>query len=383
MTRAWLPRRFEWLLPPIGVLALAGCLLLGLTGDMHQALLSYLFAFVFFTGLGAGSLALAFVHPLTGGAWGWYIRPQVLAAARTLPLMALLVIPVLLGMHVLYAWTHADALARDELLRRQAWWLAPSFFVIRTIVYFASWLLLLFLFSRGVRRNARLARIAAPGAIVYALTTLMAAFDWISSLTPHWRSDTFGMLVATGWMLGAAALAVSSAACSSDRGDAHPPQLLHDLGTLLLMFVLAWSYLAFMQYLTIWVADLPAENAWYIPRTLTTWRWLAWFLIAFAFAIPFAALLSRRTKRSRMALGAVAGMLLAANLADAFWLVVPGFRPAGFSLRWTDLLAVLGIGALWLCVYLCALRVTRGAAPAATAEVAPSMAPRNVERTDG
>lgn len=383
MTRAWLPRRFEWLLPPVGVLALVGCLLLGLWGDLHQTLLSYLFAFVFFTGLSVGSLAVAMIQPLTGGAWGYYIRPQVLAAVRTLPLMALLVIPILFGMHVVYIWTHADALAHDELLRQQTWWLTSTFFVIRTIGYFVLWLLVWFLFARGLRRSARLSVIAAPGAIVYALTTLMAAFDWISSLTPHWHSDTFGMLVATGWMLGAAALAVLCAACSPDQEDRHPPHLLHDLGTLLCMFVLGWAYLAFMQYLTIWIADLPAENAWYIPRTLTTWRWLAWFLITFGFAMPFALLLLRRAKRSRAALGTVAGMLLAANLAYAFWLVVPSFRPDGFALRWTDLLAVLGIGALWVCIYLCGLRVTRVDAVRPDAdEPAPAVRQR-VERADG
>ncbi|HET7593699.1 MAG TPA: hypothetical protein VFK00_11945 [Rhodanobacteraceae bacterium] len=383
MTRAWLPRRFEWLLPPVGVLALAGCLLFGLWGDMHQALLSYLFAFVFFTGLSVGSLAVAMIQPLTGGAWGWYIRPQLLAALRTLPLMAVLVVPILFGMHDLYVWTHADALAHDELLRKQTWWLTSTFFVIRTVGYFVLWLLVWFAFARALRRNARMSVIAAPGAIVYALTTLMAAFDWISSLTPHWHSDTFGMLVATGWMLGAAALAVLCATCSPYEEDRHPPPLLHDLGTLLCMFVLGWSYLAFMQYLTIWVADLPAENAWYIPRTLTTWRWFAWFLIAFGFAIPFAVLLSRRAKRSRAAMGTVAGMLLAANLVYAFWLVVPGFRPGGFSLRWTDVLAVLGIGAPWFCIYLCGLRVTRVPALRPDADEPAPVLRQRVERTDG
>jgi hypothetical protein len=286
-------------------------------------------------------------------------------------------------MHVLYVWTHADALAHDELLRQQTWWLTSTFFVIRTIGYFVLWLLVWFLFERGLRRNARMPAIAAPGAIVYALTTLMAAFDWIVSLTPHWRSDAFGMLVATGWMLGAAALAVLCAALSPNEEDTHPPHLLHDLGTLLCMFVLGWAYLAFMQYLTIWVADLPAENAWYIPRTLTTWRWLAWFLITFAFAIPFALLLSRRAKRNRVALGTVAGMLLVANLADAFWLVVPSFRPGGFALRWTDLLAVLGIGALWFCIYLCGLRVTRVAVARPDADEPAPVVRRRAERVDG
>lgn len=356
--KAWLPRRFEWIVLVVGVLGLLGCLLLGFTFS-RQALLSYLFAFVFFTGLSVGSLALAMVHPLSGGAWGYFIRPQVLAAARTLPLMALLAIPILLGMYVLYMWTHADVLAHDALLRKQSWYLNPTFFVIRSIVYFALWMLFLVLFVRGVRGNARLPRIAAPGLIVFALTSLMATTDWVSSLLPHWHSTTFGMLVATGWMLASAALAIVSTLWLTDARDARHAQLLQDLGNLLLMFVLGWAYLAFMQYLTIWIADLPAENVWYIPRTLTSWRWLAWFLIAFHFLVPFVVLLFLRAKRSRAWLGSIAAMLLVANLADALWLVVPNFRALGFALRWTDLCAVLGIGGLWMCAYLGQLRIQR------------------------
>ncbi|HET7610953.1 MAG TPA: hypothetical protein VFK29_04095, partial [Rhodanobacteraceae bacterium] len=86
---------------------------------------------------------------------------------------------------------------------------------------------------------------------------------------------------------------------------------------------------------------------------------------------------------SRAAMGTVAGMLLAANLVYAFWLVVPGFRPAGFALRWTDLLAVLGIGAPWVCIYLCGLRLTRVPALRPDAdELAPVLRQR-VERADG
>src|SRR6185312_1398374 len=159
----------------------------------------------------------------------------------------------------------------------------------------------------------------------------------------------------------AAALAVLAALGAESAGNPEAPRLLQDLGNLLLMFVLGWSYLAFMQYLTIWIADLPAENVWYIPRTLTSWRWLAWFLIAFHFLVPFVTLLFLRAKRSRAWLGAIAGMLLAANLADAWWLVAPNFHPAGVAVHWTDLCAPVGIGGLWLCVYLGQLRAERRA----------------------
>ncbi|MGB6603777.1 MAG: hypothetical protein WA747_03990 [Steroidobacteraceae bacterium] len=352
-----------------GIAAVAGavllvlCLLAGRVAP-RQGLLSYLFAFLFFTGLSAGSLALLLVHVLTGGAWGDALRTPLLAAARVLPLQAVLALPILVGMRVLYPWTMPALLAHDTVLRAQGWYLDEGFFVARTVVCFALWLAVLAVLLRWLAQPARAAalpRLAAAGLIVYALSTLVLATDWVMSLVPQWHSSTFGMMVATGWMLGAAALAVLR---STSRGAPaeQAPRTLRDLGNLLLMFVLAWAYLAFMQYLTIWIADQPAETSWYISRTLTTWRWLAWFLIAFHFAVPFAVLLSRQAKQHRTWLAAIAAMLLAAQLADALWLVVPDSRTTGFSLRWTDLLAPAGIGALWLSLYFRGLRLApRGA----------------------
>lgn len=337
-----------------GVCLLLVLLLLG-RASPRQALLSYLFAFVFFTGLSTGSLALLLVHLLTGGAWGERLRPQLLAAADTLPLQALLALPILIGLHTLYPWASDAARAHDALLRAQSWYLDPGFFVARTIVCFALWLALLAALRRWLvdpSRYEALPRLAAAGLIVYALTTLLVATDWVMSLMPHWRSSTFGMMLATGWLLAAAALAVLRAtAARGAPGEVVEPDVLHDLGNLLLMFVLAWTYLAFMQYLTIWIADQPPEIAWYIPRTLTSWRVVAWLLIVFHFAVPFAVLLSRRAKQRRRWLGTIAAMLLGANLLDALWIIVPDARVLGFALRWTDLLAPAGMGMLWFSLY--------------------------------
>ncbi|MBV8742770.1 MAG: hypothetical protein JOZ12_13360 [Sinobacteraceae bacterium] len=341
----------EWLAAVCGLLLLAALLLP--LGSAQQRLLSYLFAFVFFTGLSVGSLALLMAHILTGGAWGEELRPFLLAAARTVPLQALLAVPILVGLPVLYPWARADAGLHDALLRAQSWYLAPTFFVVRTIAYFALWTLFLWLIGRHRSQPSAersLAAAAASGLIVFALSSLLAATDWLMSLLPHWHSSTFGMLVATGWMLAAAALAILYAAGRKPIA-AQSPQLLADLGNLLLVFVLAWAYLAYMQYLTIWIADLPAETSWYIPRTLTSWRAVAAFLIAFQFAVPFAMLLSRRTKRRASWLAGIAALLLIAHVADAFWLTAPTLRPSGFDARGSDLLALLGMGALWWALY--------------------------------
>lgn len=343
----------------VGLVLLVLCLLVG-RASPRQGLLSYLFAFLFCTGLSLGSLALLLVHLLTGGAWGEALRSPLLAAARVLPLQAVLVVPLLLGMRTLYPWMAPALVAHDAVLRAQGWYLDQGFFVVRTIVCFALWLGILALFLRWTAnpaRRAALGRLAAAGLIVYALSTLLVSTDWVMSLLPHWHSSTFGMMVATGWVLGAAALAVLHAARRRTPGTGPAPQTSRDLGNLLLTLVLAWAYLAFMQYLTVWIADQPQETSWYIPRTLTTWCWLAWFLIAFHFTVPFALLLSRQAKQQRTWLAAIAGMLLAGQLADALWLVVPDFRLQGFSLRWTDLLGVAGMGGLWLALYWRGLRL--------------------------
>jgi hypothetical protein len=351
---SWLPHaRVEWNAAIVAVLALFAFGWLERQSP-QQGMLSYLFAFVFFTGLSVGALALVMVHTLTGGAWGEALRPQWIAAARTLPLQLLFVVPLLAQLPVLYSWDRADVLVRDPLLRAQRWYLNAPFFVARTVCYFVLWIALLLFTVRGAGRRIP---VASAGLIVFALSMLLASTDWVMSLVPHWHSSVFGLMVSTGCMLAAAALGILHSTLSP-AGDS-PPQLLGDFGSLLLMFVLAWWYLAFMQYLTIWSADLPAETVWYIPRTLTTWRALAWLGVALNFVLPFVVLLIRHAKRHRAWLAAMAALLLLGNLADALWLVVPSFRPDGFDLRWTDLLAPLGMGALWLCVYLGQYRAQR------------------------
>jgi hypothetical protein len=354
---AWLPRTLaQWFALLIGVAALVACALLRLWGDPKQTMLSWLYAFFFFTGLSVGSLALLMTHSLTGGAWGWCIRAPLLAAARLLPLMAAAAIPILVEMRVLYPWTLP---APNAQAQAQSWYLADTFFIVRTSVYFAVWIGWLVAFTRNMDDRVMARRIAAPGLILFGLTSYLAATDWAISLTPHWHSSVFGMMVGTGWMLVACAFATAAVTWRRGTNELATPDVLHDLGNLLLMFVLAWAYLAFMQYLTIWIADLPDENAWYIPRTLTSWRYLAWFLIACLFVLPFVALLSRAAKRRRTWLRTIASMLVIANFADAFWLIVPGLRPLGFTLHWTDLCAPLGLGALWWCGYLGQLRHAR------------------------
>lgn len=352
--------RTEGVAAVAGLIALAACLWLGLHAP-RQVLLSYLFAWLFWLGPALGSVGMLMIHALTGGDWGLALRPALLAASRRLPLMAVLLLPVLAGVALLFPWADAQA-AADPRLAAQRWWLDVPFFLLRAVLVFALWLWL----AHGLRR--RLAspgagRFAAAGLVVIALTVSVAAVDWVMSLVPRWHSTTLGILVATAQLLVATALAVG---VSVPRSEAAPASAwtarrLGDLGTLLMVLVLGWAYLAFMDYLTAWIADLPAETVWYLPRVATGWRWLGAYLVVAGLVLPFALLLSRRAKRQSGWLGGLAWWLVLAQVGFIAWLVLPGQRER--AVAWSDLLAWLGIGGLWWPGY--------GAQRRAAAEVPP------------
>ncbi|HEX7369489.1 MAG TPA: hypothetical protein VF284_04305, partial [Rhodanobacteraceae bacterium] len=181
---AWLPRtRAQWIALLVGVLALVACLLLSLWREPKQAMLSYLFAFVFFTGLSVGSLALLMTHAITGGAWGFAIRAPLLAAAWLLPLMAIAAIPILFELRLIFPWMDPAVLAHDAQARAEGWYLSELYFVARMVGYFVVWIGWLVAFTRNLDHPVRARRIAAGGLIVFAVTSLLASSDWAMSLT--------------------------------------------------------------------------------------------------------------------------------------------------------------------------------------------------------
>jgi hypothetical protein len=318
---------------------------------------SYLFVWLFVLALSLGSLALAAVHNLTGGDWGEAARPFVQAALRLFPLSALLAMPLLFAPAQLLPWMGTAAGAADAgLVAGQHWYLNSTFFYARAIFYFAIWLgLARLLRDDGAsaahlagRRNSSLQAASAVGFVLYALTTTFAAVDWTMSLTPPWHSTVFGLLIGTGQALSALAGAILCANALASGVDAAMRRRFHDLGNLSLALVLVWAYLAFMQFLIMWIEDLPDEIAWLLLRSRTSWSVLSGFLVVTHFVLPFLLLLSRNAKRAPAVLAGIGALVLLACLADSFWLVVPIFRPRGFELQWSDLGALLAIGGLWL-----------------------------------
>jgi hypothetical protein len=351
----------------VGVVA-AGLCVVGYRVDPAQFFRSYLMAYMFWLGVVMGCLAILMMHYLVDARWGLLIRQVLAAGTRLLPLMMVLFIPITFGIPELYAWARPPDGVHPELSVLQQVYLHVPFFLGRAGLYFAVWLVLVFLLNRWSRqqeqkpdpllirtRQRRLGLLSGGGLVLYGLTMTFAAVDWLMSLEPQWFSTAYGLVVITGQLLVAMAFAILVTAWLAREepyASVTSPELLHDLGNLLLAFVMLWAYLAFSQFLIIWSGDLPEETLWYLHRAHGGWNWVALTLIVLHFALPFVLLLSRQITRRAQPLAAVAGVLFCLHLVHAFWLVMPAFFPGRLHVHWLDCVAPVAMGGFWLAMFL-------------------------------
>ena len=333
-----------------------------------QFMQSYLMAYMLCLGVTLGCLALGMMHQLSGGAWGVVIRRPIGAAARVLPLMTVLFVPIVLGMHRLYSWTDAALVAKDVALQHKHLYLNTPFFLVRAAIYFAVWNVVSYFLNawsleQDRTASPKLARkmqmLSAAGLVAYGLTITFASFDWLMSLEPHWFSTIYGVLIFGGQALSSLAFLIIVLAWLSAR----PPldrivaaSHFHDLGNLMLAFVMLWAYFSISQYLIIWSGNLPEEIAWYLHRLQPGWRVVGVALMLFHFAVPFVILLSRQVKQHARTLAAVSGLILVIRLVDLFWLVAPEFQTTGIAISWMDIVLPLAMGALWTAAFIRQLR---------------------------
>ena len=334
--------------------------LVGLIVDRRHFFQAYLIAYLFFFGIALGCLAILMVQYLTGGAWGAVVRRVLESATRTLPLLALLFVPLALGLPYLYEWARPDAVAHDPLLQHKHVYLNVPFFLVRTALYFAVWITVArYLNKWSLEQDQvadpliarRLEMLSRGGLLLYGLTMTFASVDWAMSLEPHWFSTIYGIIFMGAQGLSTFAFVIPIAALIADR----PPfsrlitaEQFHDLGKLLLAFVMLWAYFALSQFLITWAANLPEEIPWYLHRMRGGWQYLGIFVILFHFVLPFIVLLSRDVKRHPRTLATVATALIVMRFVDLFWFVRPSMEPAGLSVHWLDVVVPIGVGGIWM-----------------------------------
>ncbi len=317
---------------------------------------SWLASWLFVVAIALGGMMNVMIHELTGGRWGLVLRRPLEAAMLTLPLCALLALPLAFGLPSLFEWARPGAVAASDMLQQKHWFQNVPGFLVRNAVWLTVWNL----FAIALARRLGSARpvdvrarhhLSVAGLLVYLATVTLFAYDWVASLVPDWNSTAVGLRLGSAQFVASVAFTVAFVTLDP-RLRAQPPRAsardFGDFGNLLLTVVMFWAYIAYTQYFIVWSEDLPHEASWYWPRVFTSWRWLALVVFGLVFALPFFAMLFRAVKRNPAALGVVCVMALVGEWLDCLWLTVPSLRRQGFDLHWLDFAALIAQGAIWL-----------------------------------
>jgi len=348
---------------PVGVIGLLASAY-GYTQNHDEFAVSWLMGWTFWFFLSLGSLGWLLIFHLTSGRWGYVLQRPFEAAARLLPLMLLLFVPVFLSMHSLYEWTHEHVIAHDELIKLKLPYLNTPGFMVRCGIYFAIWSFLAYRLS-GMSRESdaagnldtvkRMRVVAAPGLLVYSLAATFASIDWYMSLEPHWFSSIYAPI----FMVSGGLLTMLFMAMLAHQLSKHEPlknvittQQFHDFGNWCFAFTILWTYMNFVQFLIIWSGNLYEETFWYMKRGKGGWLEFSGIMAVMLFLVPFFLFLFRNNKRKSHVLASIALVIFIARYMEVQWMIAPTFPfRATAGLHWMDLAAVAGIGGLWLWLF--------------------------------
>jgi hypothetical protein len=349
-----------------GVVALAGAWVLAGSRDdpLKGFSASYLVSFCFFLSISLGALFFVALQHLVRAGWSVTLRRLAELLAANLSCLAFLFLPILVPLLVgrtgLYKWADAETVAADKLLQGKVPYLNVPFFAVRAGAYFLVWGFLARYFlvrssrqddSGDPRLTRRMERASAAALILFALTVTFASFDWLMSLEPAWFSTIFGLYFFSGAVVAFLATLILLAIALQAGGwlgRSITTEHYHELGKLLLGFIIFWGYMAFSQYMLIWYANIPEESVWYLARQTGPWVWVSVGLLFGHLLIPFFGLLSRQLKRRRMLLGGWAAWMLVAHWVDLYWLVMPTFSPERLPFGLVDVCCIMGVGCLFL-----------------------------------
>ena len=343
--------------------------LIGWSTDPHQFYFSYLVGWVFCLTLALGALFFVIIQHLTNATWSIVVRRLAEALLWTFPLLAVLGIPILFGLHDLYHWTHEDAVLHDPVLAGKVPYLNVPFFLVRLAVYFIVWTLIGYkLYRLSLEQDqtgeadipSRQRRVSAWGLAAAAVTTAFAGYDLLMSLDPHWFSTIFGVYVFAGAFMSIHALLALSAMLLQGQGSIRrivTTEHYQDLGKLAFAFVVFWTYIAFSQYMLIWYGNIPEETLWYRHRLEHGWEVHSAILLVCHFIIPFLVLLPRGTKRSRPLLAFTCAWLLVMQWFDLHWLAMPVLHPDEAGVHLLDVTSWVGLFGIVFAAFL--YRLTR------------------------
>ncbi len=361
----------------VGVLGWAAAL----SVDADRAWRAYLFNWLFWTGLGFGTVMFAAALVIVRAIWARTVRRIALSTIGFLPIAVLLMIPLFfVGPHIL-PWVRYGA-------GQQAAYLNMPFLTARNLVMMSLLTLVAYVFaywalrpdaglmresgdaaasrgifgflSRGwrgieqeeVRATRRLGRLAPIFGLVYAFTFTIVAFDFILSLEDEWWSTLIGPYFFAGAFLSGIALTAFLSVVHRKRLGLESlidtPQL-HDLGKLTFAFCVFWAYLFWAQYIVIWYGQLPSEQAFVVHRLGGVFRPLSITVLSLIFIVPFFGLLGVLPKKTPAWLGGATLVILIGLWFERYILTYPSYYVGADSipLGWPEVVTGLAFAGVF------------------------------------
>ncbi|MCH8553667.1 MAG: quinol:cytochrome C oxidoreductase [Schleiferiaceae bacterium] len=309
----------------------------------------------FFLAIGLGALFFLAIQYVANVGWSVVLNRIMEAMGLWLVFPAIVIILVMIAggmhMHHLWHWMEPGIMDKgsdnyDAIIAGKQAYLNFGFFVFRSLVYVAGWVWAIKL----IRKNSLLEdnaadlsiykkqiRIGAIFTVFFAVTSSMAAWDWIMSIDTHWFSTLFGWYTFAGIFVSALASMALITVYLKSKGylEEVNENHLHDLGKFTFAFSIFWTYLWFSQYMLIWYSNIPEEVTYYMQR-FDEYKAATITAIVLNFLVPFLLILPRESKRNMGLVAMAAIIVLVGHWIDSFVMIMPGTVGPHFGLGWAE-----------------------------------------------
>ncbi|MEI9920493.1 MAG: quinol:cytochrome C oxidoreductase [Bacteroidota bacterium] len=305
---------------------------------------------VFFTGLGIIGLFFIAIQYAAQAGWSAPLKRIPLAMGSWIPIAGVIMIILwFVVKHDVFHWTHSYLYDKngghyDKILdgKSALWFLPlaagsfPVFYVFRMVLFFGLW----YMFFVWIRRemlaedlnggvghwlNAR--KLSAIFLVIFAVSSSIAAWDWVMSIDPHWFSTMMGWYVFASWWVTGLAVIGLIVASLKDAGylKVVNGNHLHDLGKFIFGFSIFWMYIWFSQFMLIYYANLPEETVYFIERKyVSPYSWVFITNLIMNFVLPFLLLMTRDAKRHTNTLKVICPIVILGHWFDFYNMVTPG-----------------------------------------------------------
>ena len=305
---------------------------------------------IFFTGIGIIGLFFIAIQYAAQAGWSAPIKRIPLAIGHWIPFAGILMLVLWFVVKGdLFHWTHSDLYVKggehyDKILDgKSAYFFLPLaagtfpiFYIVRMVLFFGLW----YLFFTRIKSSMlaedieastthwyKSRRLSAYFLLIFAVSSSVAAWDWVMSIDPHWFSTMFGWYVFASWWV--TGLATITLLVAHLKGAGYLKVVtqnhLHDLGKFVFAFSIFWTYIWFCQFMLIYYANLPEETVYFIQRMRTApYSWIFYANIFLNFVLPFLLLMTRDAKRQVSMLKVVCPIVIIGHWFDFYNMITPG-----------------------------------------------------------